>query len=662
MDMNPNEMICMRCKRPGHGARYCPSKTSLPSGCALDEEKTGESNKRNYADIFGSPSSSEDSIQDNCIFGVPYSSHSKHDTPDNNSRPLLKKLITSIPDSKPPAQSTFPEASTLSQRHQEKEYQSKSAEYKANQQWKRFVKWWEDLKATGAVSKRDPHFLEPEVFDNLSDNELSNSLDSLMFHIDHLQRAHLISLYVEQLTPIEKGSTHLDGGTIKGYVDAIVRKLWSVERTNRQLSSRYGNWSWKQNNEYVIVEKTIKHKVETEDTKYRGQKQKGSMTSDSVTIKSWKLLIDSIFTKRDKYKHKNDLSNFIKTNASLCVHIHTLFCGCRAQDEITNLIVKDFVDHTPNCIEFRLSGDFKTRKLGANFNFIDRLSSFIFSEKYCDLFRIFMNFRAPNSIDRFFLYHQPSARFGDKILLSQAKPIGPKPLSQAVKKEITKLVEEGLIASGIYSNTSLRKGLSDALSLAYVPPVIVDLAVGHFNSKSGQTSVAFTSTPNLTSYVSLWKQAITRKKIALLLFDSSLKWQDICDKDAFHSVYKTHFPGDFHPTHAPSLENEDSDNFCFENEIPSPLPLRSTQPLSASRFNEDEYPDELFLAFLTPPELRTSQQPAPVPSFFQQQPAPHQSFAQRNTAVQSSITMAPVIHIHGGTVTFNFGAGPNTSI
>ena len=78
------------------------------------------------------------------------------------------------------------------------------------------------MKATGAVSKRDPHFLEPEVFDNLSDNELSNSLDSLMFHIDHLQRAHLISLYVEQLTPIEKGSTHLDGGTIKGYVDAIV--------------------------------------------------------------------------------------------------------------------------------------------------------------------------------------------------------------------------------------------------------------------------------------------------------------------------------------------------------------------------------------------------------------------------------------------------------
>ena len=47
MDMKPNEMICMRCKRPGHGARYCPSKTSLPSECVsiLDHEKTGVSNK-----------------------------------------------------------------------------------------------------------------------------------------------------------------------------------------------------------------------------------------------------------------------------------------------------------------------------------------------------------------------------------------------------------------------------------------------------------------------------------------------------------------------------------------------------------------------------------------------------------------------------------------
>ena len=74
-------------------------------------------------------------------------------------------------------------------------------------------------------------------------------------------------------------------------------------------------------------------------------------------------------------------------------------------------------------------------------------------------------------MNRFFLDHQPTAHFGT---LSQAKPIGPKPLSKAVEKEISKLVEEGLIASGNYSNTSLRKGLSDALSFLCVPPFIVD--------------------------------------------------------------------------------------------------------------------------------------------------------------------------------------------
>ena len=119
-------------------------------------------------------------------------------------------------------------------------------------------------------------------------------------------------------------------------------------------------------------------------------------------LKSWKLLIDRTFQKRDSYQNNNDLANFIKTNASLCVHIHTLFCGCRAQEEISHLIVQDFKDHSPNCIEFKLSGDFKTHKLGANFNFLDRESSFIFLQKYCDPFRIFMYYRRPSEIDRFF--------------------------------------------------------------------------------------------------------------------------------------------------------------------------------------------------------------------------------------------------------------------
>jgi hypothetical protein len=299
--------------------------------------------------------------------------------------------------------------------------------------------------------------------------------------------------------------------------------------------------------------------------------------------------------------------------------------------------------------------------LGANFNFLDRESSFIFSQKYCDPFRIFLYNRPQNAINRFFLYHQPSARFGNKILLAQSKPIGPKPLAQAVKLEIAGLVADGLIASGIYSNTSLRKSLSDTLSLAHVPPVIVDLAVGHFSSKGGQTSTAFTSTPNLPSYLSLWKQSLTRKKIALLLFDPKLTWQDIWDEDHFHAQYKVLFPADFHPVslppgpdvsearHSTSPCIDLTDSLLFENEALSPIPFRPSQPPALSRFDEDSYPDELFLSLLTPPKSSRNV-------------LPNQNFTQRNTTVKYASAMAPVIHVHGGTVNFHFGAGPAGSI
>ena len=92
--------------------------------------------------------------------------------------------------------------------------------------------------------------------------------------------------------------------------------------------------------------------------------------------------------------------------------------------------------------------------------------------------------------DRFFLYDAPTARFQDSNWLAAAKPIGPKPLSKAVGNEISSMISEDIVADGIYTNTSLRKGLSDHLGIAHVPPVLIDLAIGHFNSKSDQSSSA----------------------------------------------------------------------------------------------------------------------------------------------------------------------------
>ena len=131
-------------------------------------------------------------------------------------------------------------------------------------------------------------------------------------------------------------------------------------------------------------------------------------------MKSWKLLVSETTAKRDRYKSSNDLENYIKTNASFCVLIHTLFCGCRAQQEIANFILKDFTDHSKFCIKIKLSGDFKTRKL-INFKFTDRMSSFIFGEQNCEPFRIFLYNRPPNAIDRFFciicLLHDSEIKF-----------------------------------------------------------------------------------------------------------------------------------------------------------------------------------------------------------------------------------------------------------
>jgi len=65
------------------------------------------------------------------------------------------------------------------------------------------------------------------------------------------------------------------------------------------------------------------------------------------------LLIRRTIQKRDEYKEKNDLHNYVKTNAMVCVLIHTMFCGSRAEKEIGDIINTDFIENTNNCSEFQ---------------------------------------------------------------------------------------------------------------------------------------------------------------------------------------------------------------------------------------------------------------------------------------------------------------------
>ena len=90
---------------------------------------------------------------------------------------------------------------------------------------------------------------------------------------------------------------------------------------------------------------------------------------------------------------------------------------------MSNHIATEFTDVTPNC-KFKLSGNLKTQKLGANFNFLDRESS------------SFLVQRKPNAIANFEMYNLPSARFGDNNHLAPAKPRELNTHSKAVQSEV----------------------------------------------------------------------------------------------------------------------------------------------------------------------------------------------------------------------------------
>ena len=84
----------------------------------------------------------------------------------------------------------------------------------------------------------------------------------------------------------------------------------------------------------TFLSETLQRKLVKEDKDFRGQKKKDSKTSDSIAPALFKKMMLRTKNKRDDYRAKNDMHNYIKTNACLCVHIHTYFCGCRAQREI----------------------------------------------------------------------------------------------------------------------------------------------------------------------------------------------------------------------------------------------------------------------------------------------------------------------------------------
>ena len=69
--------------------------------------------------------------------------------------------------------------------------------------------------------------------------------DQLM--VSHLQKAHILAMYVSQLQPVTD-ILHLDGKRVTKYVDAIARRLRQLENKQHDLSDN-GSWSRADTNE-----------------------------------------------------------------------------------------------------------------------------------------------------------------------------------------------------------------------------------------------------------------------------------------------------------------------------------------------------------------------------------------------------------------------------
>ena len=103
--------------------------------------------------------------------------------------------------------------------------------------------------------------MDADIFDDFYEPDMHVPMEDLMFKVSHLQRAHLLSLYVKDLSPVKDGLTHYHGGTLKGYIDSIARRLRVEESTNHNFSLYCGNWSWigggvLQAFPYILLQKT----------------------------------------------------------------------------------------------------------------------------------------------------------------------------------------------------------------------------------------------------------------------------------------------------------------------------------------------------------------------------------------------------------------------
>ena len=309
-----------------------------------------------------------------------------------------------------------------------------------------------------------------------------------------------------------------------------MRHIKEIEAESDILFERYGDWSWTKGKVYGIVKEALKsysmHRFSqmTQSVSER----KDTSASDSLRLFAFGLI------KRQTLKiaacsqlFRERLLHIQKAT----VQVIGQFCGSRAISEMNEIKVSDFIEHGLCWFEYRPSGVTKTTKVDSTFTVASRVSSFILGRSNCDLIRSLASHRSLDAPNRLFLRPLNNVLESHELWFANQN-VGINQISGAIKDYTSNLIENQLIPEGKYTNTSMRKLVVDRLSDAGCPEMLVASAIGHYASNSSSVGAGFVH-KNLVNYSTGVNDVLTRKKIAMLMHNTKLKWRDVEDDETF---------------------------------------------------------------------------------------------------------------------------------
>ena len=186
-----------------------------------------------------------------------------------------------------------------------------------NENWARFSSWWDSNKCNLD--------LDAAIFTVPKEQFTTLNAAEMVLEVSHLQRAHILAayMYIGKLKPAKQNMTHLQGNSLKNYLDAICRRIQQLENSTNAASEKFGNWSVHSHNQYHIVRQVLSRKV-TKKLFANPSKQKKSRVSDFITNWLFKMLIDCTLELAEEYKRDSNVHNYVKTTAACAVFVITV--------------------------------------------------------------------------------------------------------------------------------------------------------------------------------------------------------------------------------------------------------------------------------------------------------------------------------------------------